>query len=132
MAITKSAAAQLMIQAKRESFSGHALQLGRQDVWVNANELAEIAKKCSFDLKCSSAPQLVRSRFLNGKDVIDDVYFFRSLGFNEVSSLDASDFEGATFIHDLNKVPVPDHLMEGSTSYITLELWSTYFIYLTF
>ena len=112
MAITKSAAALLMIQAKKESFSGHALQLGRQDIWIDANELADIARKSSFDLKCSNPRQLVNSQFLSGKDVVDDDYFFRSLGFDEVSSLDGSDFEGATFVHDLNRVPVPDHLLE--------------------
>ena len=112
MAITKTAAALLMIQAKKGSFSGHALQLGRQDIWVDANELVDIARKWSFDLKCSNARQLVKSQFLSGKDVLDDVYFFRSLGFDEVSSLDGSGFEGATFVHDLNKVPVPDHLLE--------------------
>jgi len=110
MAITKSAAALLMMQAKKESFSGHALQLGRQDIWVDGNELAEVARQCSFDLKCGSLPQQVQSQFLGGKDVVDDVYFFKSLGFDEVSSLDGSDFEGATFVQDLNKVPVPDHL----------------------
>src|SRR5262249_46538399 len=112
MAITKSAAALLMIQAKKGSFSGHALQLGRQDIWLDANELSEIARKWSFDLKRTSPRHPVKSQFLSGKDVVDDVYFFKSLGFDEVSSLDGSDFEGATFVQDLNKVPVPDHLKE--------------------
>jgi hypothetical protein len=112
MAITKAAVAQLMIQAKTGFFSGHALQLGRQDIWVDANELADTARRCSFDLKCSSPPQLVKSQFVSGKNVVDDVYFFRSLGFDEVSSLDASDFEGPTFVHDLNRAPVPDYLWE--------------------
>jgi len=34
---------------------------------------------------------------------------FRLLGAREVSSIDASDYENATYVHDLN-VPIPDHL----------------------
>ncbi|HKT36620.1 MAG TPA: class I SAM-dependent methyltransferase [Nitrospira sp.] len=101
-----------MMQAKKESFSGHALELGRQDIWIDADELAEVARQCGFDLKYSSSPQLINSQFLSGKDVVNDVHFFKSLGFHEVSSLDGSDFEDATFIHDLNRTPVPDHLKE--------------------
>jgi SAM-dependent methyltransferase len=105
--------AQLMTQAQRQAFSGHALQLGKQDVWVNGLEFAEIASKNSCNLKYGDRPELVRSQFLGGKKVISDDYFFKSLGFDEVSSLDASNFEGATFIHDLNERPLPDNLRQS-------------------
>ena len=112
MAITRSAAALLMMQARKGSFSGHALQLGKQDIWVDVQELSDIARRVSFNLVCSQQPQFVKSQFLRGKAVVDDVYFFKSLGFDEVSSLDGSDFEGATFVHDLNKSSTPAHLGE--------------------
>jgi hypothetical protein len=38
--------------------------------------------------------------------------FFKLLGAHRISSLDVSDFEGATIIADLNS-PIPDHLSEG-------------------
>ena len=37
--------------------------------------------------------------------------FFRQLGAEEIASLDFSDYEGATYIHDMN-VPAPDSLHE--------------------
>ena len=37
--------------------------------------------------------------------------FFRTLGAQDVASVDASDFEGATFVHDLN-LPVPSDLKQ--------------------
>lgn len=37
--------------------------------------------------------------------------FFKALGFDEISYMDISDYEGANIIHDLNK-PVPNNLLE--------------------
>jgi SAM-dependent methyltransferase len=113
MAITRAMVAQLMVQAQRRAFSGHVLQLGKQDIWVDDHELAEIALRKSCNLKCDDRPELVVSQFLDRKKVISDAYFFKSLGFDQVSSLDASNFEGATCVHDLNKRPLPDNLRES-------------------
>lgn len=112
MAIDKPRIAKLMIEAKRRPFSGHALQLGKQDIWVDHDELRTIAKRCAFELKYDGPLDLVKSQFLKNKAVVSDTYFFKSLGFDRVSSLDASDFEGANFVHDLNKVPTPSELCD--------------------
>jgi len=112
MAITKEMAYRLMLQVKQHSLTGHVLQLGKQDIWVNYEELSEIAKRCSFERKYDEPPELVKSQFLDEKMVVSDSYFFKSLGFSQVSSLDASEFEAATFTHDLNKTPVPEKLRE--------------------
>ena len=63
-----------------------------------------------FNLYETDAEPLIPSKYLHGKSVITDTYFFKRLGASEVYSLDASDFEGADFIHDLNVVPNPEEL----------------------
>ena len=45
-----------MIQAKKQSFSGSCAQeSGRQDIWIDANELADIARKELFDIEAQAA-----------------------------------------------------------------------------
>jgi SAM-dependent methyltransferase len=42
---------------------------------------------------------------------LDDTLIFRALGFEELHSLDYSDFEGATHVVDLNQLGLPDQLI---------------------
>jgi SAM-dependent methyltransferase len=112
MAIIKSMAALLMDEAKRRPFSGTVLQLGKQDVWLDEAELEEVAQYVGFHLRPVAHKQLVNSQFRPGKTVVSDRHFFESLGFSEVISLDASGFEGATIVHDLNLPSPPEHLRQ--------------------
>lgn len=48
--------------------------------------------------------------FLGGAHYINDVDLFEGLGFNHVDSMDVSNFEGASIVHDLNN-PVPNYLI---------------------
>ena len=50
---------------------------------------------------------------------VEQVYdrsIFRALGNDKVKALDASNYEGAEVVHDLNK-PIPDHL-HGTADFV--------------
>ena len=66
-------------------FFGNILQLGKQDIYIDRNTYNKIFKRID-----------------SSKDKIDANEFFLNLGFSGVSSLDASGFEGADYICDLN------------------------------
>ena len=74
----------------------------------------------TFKIESSFAPRYekaIKENGLEGKrfDYLqDDGYYetlMRKMGFGEMESMDFSDYEGATIIHDLSK-PVPDDLEE--------------------
>lgn len=90
------AAAQLLVEEHRRArFSGRALTLGRQDLALSIPSLARFARDRGVALR--DAP------------TADDQGLFHALGFDALDALDASDFEGAAVVHDLNH-PVPEAL----------------------
>ncbi|MDP3791614.1 MAG: class I SAM-dependent methyltransferase [Candidatus Omnitrophota bacterium] len=102
----------LMREGSREKFSGHALTIGRQDICpVTPLVFKRWAQDMGFELK----------KPVTGARVTD-VDLFLSAGFDNIDSLDYSDFEKCTIIHDLNKdVPVNLHgkydlIFDGGTS----------------
>src|SRR4051794_29386850 len=91
-----------MQEGLRARYSGHLLTLGRQEIVASRHEIREQASRLEYGLNL-------------GVDIakdgpISDDTFFRALGFDAVSSLDATNYEGATFIHDLNRQEVPSEL----------------------
>ena len=66
---------------------GSILQLGRQEIH-NFQSCQKIMKSYDYNLENSKQN--------------DDNHLFTALGFDVVSSMDASNFEAATIIHDLN------------------------------
>ncbi len=83
---------------------GRTLTLGRQDMLVSPLRVEAALR----DQGCWPAG-LVSQEFLEAlsqKDYYADP-FLRALGATDVSSLDASPFEGAEIIHDLNE-PIPE------------------------
>lgn len=97
------------------------LQLGRQDVSIDYNNLLNICRLNNFKPTKAVINEIAHP-YLNEK-VIDDNTLFRTLGFNIVESIDYSNFENATFTHDLNNFPPPDYLsnkydliIDGGTS----------------
>ncbi len=95
----------LLAELKKDypNLSGSLLQLGRQAVRVNASQALGILKQ--FDIKPSID--------LNSRDKsnINDITLFKSLGFESVESMDFSDYEKSTHIHDFNH-PVPEQFHE--------------------
>ena len=74
----------------------------------------------TFKIESSFAPRYEKALKENGLEgkrfdyLQDDGYYetlMRKMGFGEIESMDFSDYEGATIIHDLSK-PVPDDLEE--------------------
>jgi len=97
MGVSKAMISLFCETRKEISFKGNVLQLGKQDVDCNSVQLTDIFKKFGYP-----------SPFISDGP-IDDIALFRALGFTSVESLDASDYEGADIVWDLNKA-VPDSL----------------------
>ena len=96
-------AVQFLIAARQEGVEfGDVLMLGRQDLNVYPARMREILAKHGFPTEA----------FAEGAP---DTGFaepvFKALGARNVYSLDASNFEGAEFVHDLNQ-PLPPELRE--------------------
>jgi len=79
------------------------LTIGRQFLFATAAELVEAHREVGQTLTADRAEALVRE----GKGFVEPV--FRDLGAVTVDSLDASSYEGSTFVQDLNQ-PLADEL----------------------
>ena len=122
MGIDRQTIKLLMREGKRERYSGHILTIGRQDICpVTTQDFQKWAKEMDFQLKpvpkaSSSDKKPIKSGY------ITDLALFLSIGFNNIDSIDYSDFEQCTITHDLNKdVPVRlynkyDLIFDGGTS----------------
>ena len=98
MGISLPAAKLLIELSPKEAFAGRVLQLGRQDIAFSEDSLKAAAEAGGFPL------------IQRGAASFDDQGFFGSLGFEHIDSLDASDFEGASILFDLNDPEVPEAL----------------------
>jgi hypothetical protein len=78
------------------------LTLGRQDLNVFPTKMVEVLRR--HGLPCEPFQQ-------NAADTVHADPCFRCLGAKQVDALDASDFEGARFVHDLNQ-PIGSELRE--------------------
>lgn len=78
------------------------LTLGRLNYYLSVKETRNVLRR--FHLDESRFPDL-----LNYESSRYAETFFKALGAVQVDSMDASGFEGATVVHDLNK-PIPDNL----------------------
>ena len=109
MAITRTSIILLLRESKRMNFQGSILQLGRQEVWTNKNELTLIAEKEKYALcQNDETYNLKKSKFVDFM-CMDDVSFFKMLGFSSVHSIDVDDFEAAEILWDLN-LPITKEL----------------------
>jgi hypothetical protein len=94
MGIAKGALS-LLYELKRDhGYGGKMLELGKQDVHINCEQLLNVQKK--FGIK-----NRLYSRDLLGKK-IDHKFIFQELGFDSVECLDYSDYQGAEIICDFN------------------------------
>lgn len=106
MAISSSTIRLLERESKRKPFKGSVLQLGRQEIWSTEKAMLSIASKEGYDLVTVKGDYpLKKSKFVDFM-CMDDVQFFKMLGFSSVHSLDVNDFEGADVLYDMN-VPIP-------------------------
>jgi hypothetical protein len=90
--------------------------LGRQQMYVDRADQQELRERFHLPFSESDLSQIFAWEGFSEP-------FFRFLGAEEIISIDASDYEGATLIHDLNR-PVPQSVCDRFTTVIdsgTLE-----------
>ena len=115
MGISIGGAKLLLAEAARRPFQGRVLTLGKQDVHVTTGILEQIASEAGVRLGRVTPVTYAQKPLLHGNlgdRCISDRFFFQSLGFSEVASLDNSDYEGADYVFDLNRADLPEVLLE--------------------
>jgi SAM-dependent methyltransferase len=99
--------AQLLIKAHKNGVSfGRMATLGRQRLLGNRQALISVLRKSGYELPRN----LVRRLLDPTTEYAED--FLSLLGANEIVAIDASDFEGAQILHDMNR-PIPDSLVSS-------------------
>jgi hypothetical protein len=98
----------LLLQENRiRPWSGRLAILGKQKVWTSLQVVRTLAQKHGCQLR--TLPGF--SNPLPSSPVrLTDSQLFRCLGFDEVVSIDSSDFEGADVVLDLNTDEMPTSL----------------------
>jgi len=113
MGLNKSAVKVFLQEAERRPFSGRLLTLGKQDIYVTEPALkmifAEYKRTLPVNgaLALSAKPDMAKSGFLS------DTGLFSTMGFSQIRSMDASSYEGADHVHDLNLLSPPEELLEA-------------------
>ena len=109
MAIAHGMTKLLMREGKRENYSGHVLTIGKQEVnETTPQDLQGWAREMDCQLNPIAESFFSDKRFIKNS-YITDTALFLSLGFDNLDSVDYSDFEQCTITHDLN-VDVPARL----------------------
>jgi len=105
MGISISGLEQLLFlkQNHDNDLHGSVLQLGRQDINFTPDVLQAYAEE--FKVKLAQVPITVNPHTNN----LCDSTLFASLGFQNIESMDVTNLEGATHVHDLNE-PAPESL----------------------
>lgn len=109
MGLARAAVNLLLHEAARQPFHGRIVTLGRQHVYVTADELRALAD--THGVKLQPVPvELHRDSQLAAKQYLSDGCLFRMLGFDEVVRVDYSDYEAPDAILDLNAPSTPEAL----------------------
>ena len=112
MGVPVQVARLLLEEGKARPFSGSLLTLGRISIYVTEVELRRHARRHGFVLADPGEPVgLSHNPELAAVGCLGDRSFFRLLGFREVISVDASNWEGADRIADLNR-PLPEEFRD--------------------
>ena len=109
MGIARCGSQLFLMESTVRPFSGSILQLGRQDIYFDYPTYRAHAEQLGVRLTPLDVVTKRKNPYFPELDSIDDTAFFKSLGFDTVHSIDSSDFENATHVHDLN-YPVPADL----------------------
>jgi hypothetical protein len=110
MGFVKGNIVPLLKECKERSLSGSLLCLGYPDVYFTPDQFKKmcsyfnVALNSSVDLTVSKRPWFKRRGFISGESL------FMSLGFQKVTTMDYSQFEGAGVLFDLNSAEVPAEL----------------------
>lgn len=109
MGLTRCGSLLFCLETLAKPLTGSILQLGRQDIYFDYPTFQAHTKELGVTLKPVAQITKRKNPYFPEIDTIDDECFFKSFGFDTVHSIDQSDFENATHIHDLNH-PVPAEL----------------------
>ncbi len=101
-----------MGEARTQRFSGKILTLGRQDVRFDRETLDHSAALHGVELSAVDSDEPADKPEYASQAFLSDRTFFRALGFSELHQLDASPYEGADTIVDLNIRGVPAELRD--------------------
>ena len=106
MGLARAAVHLLMTEASRRAFHGSVVTLGRQHVYVTAQETISMAAEHGVRLVPIPA-ELHREPTLAKRGFVSDDWLFQSLGFVEIVRVDYSDYESSEVIFDLNSTETP-------------------------
>jgi SAM-dependent methyltransferase len=106
MGLARAAVHLMLTEAVKRPFSGSILTLGRQHVYVTANEVQSMATQLGVKLRPMPV-ELHREPSLSAKGYVSDDWLLRSLGFDQITRLDYSDYESSELIFDLNEPQTP-------------------------
>src|SRR4051794_30975210 len=102
-----SATAQFLMEAAQRGVRfDRTATIGRQTLFVAPRDVERLIARHRLGLASARDPA-VRRRLREEPGLLDPM--LAALGATEVTSIDASDYEGATLVHDLNR-PIPDEL----------------------
>lgn len=104
MGLEKNALRFLLEARKQGMAMGQMATLGRQRLGMSAREIAALLT--AFEMPISAADA---QRFLENGGYIDTL--MNHLGVSELTSFDASDYQDATYLHDMNQ-PIPERFHE--------------------
>ncbi len=106
MGIPRAAVKLLLDEAVRQRFSGSIVTLGRQHVYVTADEVRRMATERGIVLP-HVPEELHREPKLAARGFVSDDCLFGMLGFEKVVRVDYSDYEAPDEILDLNSSQTP-------------------------
>jgi hypothetical protein len=114
MGLRKESICLLMQEGLKQPFKGKITTLGRQDIWVTHQELEKLSQKLGYPLRSVNQIELSEKPEMRAEGFISDRTLFALLGFDQLQSLDASPYENADILFDLNQNELPAALKESS------------------
>ena len=102
----------LLKEHQKRPFSGSLLFLGYPDVYFTPDQFRKMCLNLKLELDSSVKLDITNRPGFRRKGFISADSLFKSLGFKEVSSLDYSQFEGASIAFDLNAPQPPSELLD--------------------
>ncbi len=128
MGISRGGVKLMMREGKRERYFGRVLTAGRQGVFATADNLEQWAREMDYVFPSSWKKRFHDKEETNKKrENITDEALFLALGFDELESMDYSNYEGCTIVHDLNKdIPIQYHDRYDLSPRHDKDLWNIY------
>ena len=110
MGFVKGNIAPLLKEAKQRPLYGSLLCLGYPDVYLTADQFRSLCAYYKIDLDPSVEMHTSKRAWFCDNNFISGETLFKNLGFQEVATMDYSQFEGASVLFDLNASVLPVEL----------------------